>query len=54
MKSEEYLLKNIEKVAKIQFKDIGPPQNDEFLTRITLDIIQQMKSIDEAPLEYFE
>jgi hypothetical protein len=41
-------------VAKIQFKDIGPPQPDEFLTRITLDMIQKLKNIDEAPLDYFQ
>ncbi len=54
LKSEEYLLRNIEKVAKIRFKDIGPPQPDDILNRVTMDLIQHLKDIDQGPLDYFE
>jgi superfamily II DNA/RNA helicase len=54
LKSEEYLLRNIERVANIKFKDIGPPQKDDLLNRITIDLIHHLKNIDENVLDYFE
>lgn len=54
LKSEEYLLRNIERVANIKFKDIGPPQQDDLLNRITIDLIHHLKNIDENVLDYFE
>ena len=41
-------------MAQIKFKDIGPPQPDDKLTRRTLDIVHNLKAIDESCLDYFE
>ncbi len=48
------MLRNIERVANIKFKDIGPPQQDDLLNRITIDLIHHLKNIDENVLDYFE
>lgn len=48
------MLRNIEKVANIRFKDIGPPQPDDILNRMTIDLIHHLKTIDENVLDYFE
>jgi superfamily II DNA/RNA helicase len=54
LKNEEYLLRNIERVANIKFRDIGPPQQDDLLNRLTIDLIHHLKNIDENILDYFE
>ena len=41
-------------MANIRFKDIGPPQPDDILNRVTIDLIHHLKTVDESVLDYFE